>query len=355
MSRPRFVHHRALGLIRRDAFTLIELLTVVAIIGLLVGILVPALSRAREQARNTSTRAAMKAMGDGLELFRNDNPTEVRAEGYPSSAAADDPTEQGQQFIYGAQWLVRYLMGKDLRGYVAKQTGRGIPATPEQYYEQQDWYSISGTPANPKAPLSRQSLYINPDQLKLAAPKDLPGAASPAPFGFGHVIDEKSMQQLVALDPYGYPILYYAANTALAGDALAPIATYGITASSPRPKPGIYSFSDNAMFTGACRGTNCTFQPWSFTGDTFGAGEAHGIQNFGEFTDDVPNAVQMRDPKNKTDTFVSYIMDKQVYEKTGGDSSTRPGTLAPVRKSSFIMISAGKDGIYGTADDVNNF
>ena len=56
---------------RGTGFTLVELLTVVAIIMLLIGILIPTLSRAREQAKATATRAILKAVGEGLDMFRN--------------------------------------------------------------------------------------------------------------------------------------------------------------------------------------------------------------------------------------------------------------------------------------------
>ncbi|HPM23890.1 MAG TPA: type II secretion system protein, partial [Phycisphaerae bacterium] len=115
---------------RRWAFTLIELLTVVAIISLLISILVPSLSGARDAAKNAKTRSIMKAAGEGLELFRNENEQELRGNNYPPSTPGDDPTESGNnnspgnEELCGAQWLVRYLLGKDLNGYVAR---RNVP------------------------------------------------------------------------------------------------------------------------------------------------------------------------------------------------------------------------------------
>ncbi len=54
------------------AFTLIELLTVVAIITLLISILTPSLSRARAQAKATACGARMHEMGLALTVYAND-------------------------------------------------------------------------------------------------------------------------------------------------------------------------------------------------------------------------------------------------------------------------------------------
>ncbi|NOX59234.1 MAG: type II secretion system protein [Planctomycetes bacterium] len=56
---------------RKSAFTLIELLTVVAIIGLLISMLMPSLGRAREQAKGVHCLARLKDMGNGLAAYEN--------------------------------------------------------------------------------------------------------------------------------------------------------------------------------------------------------------------------------------------------------------------------------------------
>ena len=62
---------------KRNSFTLIELLTVVAIIGLLIAILFPALSAARERAMVVQASAELKLIGDALDAYSMENNDKV--------------------------------------------------------------------------------------------------------------------------------------------------------------------------------------------------------------------------------------------------------------------------------------
>lgn len=58
---------------RRRAFTLIELLIVVATIGLLMSILLPSLSAARQSARKTACLTRLRILGQGLTMYTNEH------------------------------------------------------------------------------------------------------------------------------------------------------------------------------------------------------------------------------------------------------------------------------------------
>ena len=209
---------------RRTGFTLVELLTVVAIITLLIGILVPTLSRARQQAKATATRAILKSIGAGLDLFKNENPKECRGgEGYPNSAMRDDPTEREEQWIFGAQWLVRYLMGKDLHGYAPRRNVPRDLLDPDADDEEVEWYEYD-TDGTPK--VERVGPYLSSEAVKLAKLDELPGYDLVIDSGYPTDTDAESMKQPVILDAFGYPILYYVANPRQAAKPRAFVAGY---------------------------------------------------------------------------------------------------------------------------------
>ena len=81
-------------MIRRKAFTLIELMVVIAIIGILAAIVVPAYVKVKEQAFRSSDITNMGAMNTALQLYRADQgaypPTLL---GYATGYLSNIPTE----------------------------------------------------------------------------------------------------------------------------------------------------------------------------------------------------------------------------------------------------------------------
>jgi prepilin-type N-terminal cleavage/methylation domain-containing protein len=337
--------HRA----RSRGFTLIELLTVIAIISLLIGILVPSVSKARDSAKNAKTRAIMKNMGDGLELFVNENSAELRGQNYPSSTAGDDPTESGLNSglsaadMSGAQWVVRYLMGKKLDGYVARRVVPPEFATinANAGEEQLHWYDSpgdSGYPTDLTEPLPRGGPYLEPGAVKLKPPKNIVGS----PVAVSDATPRYNNPVIV--DSFEMPILYYAANSLQAARAGANITTYP---NDPNNPDGIYNYADNALFTGhLTEGGTADPAMWNF-----GSGLhklTYGPSNWTTAPGDMRTEISTH-----SSSFAYYILNKEAWESSNSDPTKR--TLVPNRKDQYILVSPGKDGLFGTGDDVMNF
>ncbi|HOX08608.1 MAG TPA: type II secretion system protein [Planctomycetota bacterium] len=69
---------------RRAAFTLVELMVVIAVIGILVGLLMPAIQKMRKKANETKCKSNMRQIYLGLALYRDDYVSRSEAEQFPA-------------------------------------------------------------------------------------------------------------------------------------------------------------------------------------------------------------------------------------------------------------------------------
>jgi len=69
----RSPHAQIPGVSRLSAFTLIEVLVTIAILGILIAIVLPALGRARDQAKLTKCACSMRTIGQTLVAYAGDN------------------------------------------------------------------------------------------------------------------------------------------------------------------------------------------------------------------------------------------------------------------------------------------
>ncbi len=97
---------------RTDAFTLIELLTVVAIISLLISILMPSLSRARDQAKSVHCLARLKEFGNAIAAYEN-----VYNDQLPPAMWVRTNMVNGDEVVLG-----NYSWAEILWAYIYKET-----------------------------------------------------------------------------------------------------------------------------------------------------------------------------------------------------------------------------------------
>lgn len=97
--------------VRRGAFTLIELLTVIAIIGILAAIIIPTVGKVRSVAKSAQCSSNLREMGRMCQMFANDNrgrmPAQLGTNGallpyYYSSATV--PKSYGKDQIAYSLW-----------------------------------------------------------------------------------------------------------------------------------------------------------------------------------------------------------------------------------------------------------
>ncbi len=336
---------------RTRGFTLLELLTVVAIITLLIGILVPALNAARDQAKRGATQAQLSAIEKGAQLFSNELDRVPQSRG-------KNPFEPAGDNIYltGSQWLALQLSGVDFQGYVKPVTTNDASSPPDNILDDTDWnawYDFENggrftrlgpyVQADGKTARAPEN-YIKDNAEVSVAPAEMLGADA---GGTGGDSDWNNGRVPFYVDSFNRPILYYAANAT----AKPPFTT---GSGSSNLVLGKYDASDNAYLTGLDSDNGFTpvsggLDGWSLTGEQ-ATGFLHPLGRFKDAQTDVDD--------NKwpaaLESFQAYIADRNVFDSTVRASDSK-GRISPHKPDSFILISAGKDGLYGTGDDVKNF
>jgi type II secretory pathway pseudopilin PulG len=284
---------------KRMGFTVIELLMALAIISMLVGILIPALSMVRKAAREVKQKAQFTGIELALGAFKNDYGD------YPPSDQFSHYTTPPINDYCGAQKLAEALLGWDLLGFHPKSAWRADGCDPAR----NPVYS----PADPNL-RQRKGPYLelataNAFRLGISAAGkrdglfDSTGKLVPDRYVICDVFGIKKVTVIkpLTLEPItfyaGTPVLYFKANTS--SKTIVP------------PPPYIYDIDDNVELINLRRVSD---------------GKPHSIYNLS--------------------TFVPYIADPKA------STETRPW---PYRPDSYILISAGADGFYGTPDDIRNF
>jgi len=335
--------------LRRSGFTLIELLTVVAIISLLIGILLPSLSQARDQAKKAKVAGLLAAVEKGLDMFRNDFGQ------YPDSSRRGDPIDwtdapaelgmenldgTANRAMSGAHWLARALVGHDMGGVDAKGN------------VMKSWDSFPGG-TNPTYPelvtAERKALYLQGDAFARDNDRDAFPGTYESGQGPGNLNFWVTKRSVVRDDAFGSPVLYYRANTR----TTTPFCRTGDGSGAPGTTsdvPGVYRFKDNAWITGSHLGPDSGGDyGWDFAASGFLPPHPLGV--FGDQANLNPAS-----PDYSTfcaahsvyeHAFICYMHNPSAFK-----TSKR---IWPANGDTFALITAGKDGRFGTDDDVNNF
>lgn len=296
---------------RKSGFTVVELLTVIGIMAMLVALLIPAVTAVRLTAKRVSQKAQFASIEISLTAFKTDYGD------YPPSNWWDPaPGLAGPRNYCGAQKLAEALVGWDLMGFQPKSDFRanGFNDAGIFVYNPNDAVLMA----------QRKGPYLEPASagvFRLAdISPDKPGlfidTVELAPDTFV-LCDVFSVKRITFRKPgifetttqnAGTPILYYRANTS--SKSLIP------SGSPANYQDQIYNPRDNFPIINLGR-----LADWNKSSP---ARRRHILEDF--------------------NFFYEYIRDPKI--------TARPW---PYRPDSYILISAGPDGEYGTGDDICNF
>jgi len=275
---------------KKEAFTIIELLTVMSIIVILLGLLVPAMNKAKIYARTVNQRNQFHSIDVALELFK------IEYEDYPPSDQFDDDTPADE--YCGAMKLAEALVGQDLLGFhpdsvfhADLRDASGILL-----------YYLSGQPSIENLE-SRRGPYLTIDRANAYRLSNL--------FTAGQLSTSVLPDRFVLCDEFsrvtnmgdegpsriGTPVLYYKADISKFGN------------DSNEVIPNIYTYEDNS------------------------------------------DLIDMGMPGS----LISHLMSKSRFYSEIENPNINITYGRPYKPDSYILISAGPDGQYGTRDDIFNF
>jgi prepilin-type N-terminal cleavage/methylation domain-containing protein len=317
---------------RKAGFTIVELLTVMSIIVILISMLVPALNKVRRYAIDVKERAQLHAISTGLEAFS------AELDGYPDSNAGDD---LGMPYC-GAMKLAEAMVGQDLKGFNpdSKFEKKGFmeytpsvtpwcnnPATCDcMPYPPADYPSVTCYTENVK----KRKTYLqlenaNSTQIRdIWKISDITTYSGFEPNAFVLCDVYSKVTNIRSGRKMGMPILYYKADPTKTHHP-ADIMSYSAYLADIAPPKGdtyIYNVRDNLgfVFLPLPWSTGCT-QPMAY----------------------YPSATCCSIGTPNPMLFYQKIRNKKVSDPW------------PYRADSFILMSAGYDGEYGTGDDIFNF
>jgi len=278
---------------KRTGFTVVELLAALGIIALMVSLLIPALNVVRNKAKETKQKAQFMTINLALTAFKNDYGD------YPGSDWSLPTGAPGTSSDYcGAQKLAEALLGWDLLGFHPKSDFRshGRNDIGEYIYDAN----------NPIYFDQRKDRYL---ELATASAFRLGNISAFYP-GLYNNTAPLAPNTFVLCDVFGAKkVTFVNGKTAKAG---APILYYRANTSG-KTIHEIYSALDNDAIVNIKQNADGKIHPLADTG-------------------------------NQYQYFYNYILDPKI--------TARPW---PYRPDSYILISAGVDGLYGTGDDICNF
>jgi type II secretory pathway pseudopilin PulG len=321
---------------KSPGFTIVELLTVMGVIAILIGLLVPALSLVKDYSKEIQQKAQFHSVEVGLGMYKTEfgsyPPSNDNRPSYDPAPQPPD-TYLGLDSAYGgANKLAETMVGLDMLGFHPAsgfradnqnkryQEDEGDFVSFDVYHagEIDDYYPDYGENAKENVD-NRKGPYIDLENANAFKMSDVYEDITLSTVGFD--LDSELLDSLVLCDVYtekrphsakktGAPILYYKARV------------------------------------------QYTYQDYEEDVDGFE------IENDIYYYPDNQNLLELGMPSDQT---INHALSDGTETENWQDfenmilNTQVTSVNRPYCADSYILISAGKDGMYGTADDIFNF
>jgi prepilin-type N-terminal cleavage/methylation domain-containing protein len=320
---------------RQTGFTLLELLVVLGIILILISILIPTVSKVRRSAQTAGVKAEIQNISGAIERFYQDQHqypgplpnsqiyTVTRGGTAPVITAVSGPALTASN-ITQSENLVLGLLG-----------GLTVNSTGQQVYDP----SMVGQGMVSKATggIKKFAPYMSRDPKILSTGQYSDGAGA---------ADDTVIPEFLDSYPNQLPILYLRANTGASG--VVSIAGKNVDGNNQMTQ---YDLCDILAYTKGKSGSigeGKTVNPKDYTTAPPAGVLPHGLQT-----------VDSKATLQKGTTGYTYPYDAFPYlvspSVAPSDPNNPNATGTPRSKDTYILISAGPDRVYGTADDVCSF
>lgn len=311
----------------KKGFTIVELLTVMGVIAVLIGLMVPALALVKDYAKRIQQKAQFHGIDMGLEMYKTQFGSYPRSDDNSLLVPAPaDPTA-----YCGANKLAEALVGLDLIGFHPnsdfRSDGRNIVVDKLQVQQVVNVYDTQGTIATWQTGQenidARKGPFVDLENANAYRLDEVYAGGVIAPF----------VANFATLDAQGNAV------------TLAPLVLCDVYAQK-RSGTGAKKTGTPILYYRAR--ANFSQQNYSidniYANDVYNYDDNVNLLNLGMPNDGTPFSVQTAGTGDDYENFENMIVNENVQT-----------IRRPYRAESFILISAGKDGDFGTADDIFNF
>ena len=306
-----FEVERMIMMNNRRAFTIVELAMVVIIIAMLLSILLPSVVAVRAKAKETAQKAQLNAISTALEAFKQDYGY------YPPSYQYGTTT---QTYYCGAQQLAEALLGWDLMGFDPNSAwrvdGMNILGTMSNYT-----FATLPDRKGPYLELATANAFRLYRDLFNNNDSSIPPTCVLCDVYRVRKWTDPNTGKIISA---GSPILYYSATANKTIDMAVTITNR------------TYNYNDNWPITSSLKLT---------------ANGPGGLKHPFDYS------VSSDYPVFYGDKYTG--LPTATYGGSGfgyGIRDTKiPSVARPYNPDTYILISAGPDGYYGTADDIHNY